>query len=385
MRRKNSLALIGLCLGVLSIVLTSMWVARRDRLRDAWALLSRYEPACEEATLPDDGREAGREGMDRSARAVAARWALGRETLKVVEELTAQGRSRGHELLAAGLAAARKACDPALEGAGVASARRLDLPDLEAHRRRAAAHGDLRFVKLLLGRLLPMTEEESGRRADRYGERFADAVSEEMATWVEARSETPRVAATDLPARPPAKTSNGSSRLFEEDAEPSGGGEPPRIVIHSASGESWGQIRDRRARERALRVVAWRPLAARELEPVLKLRRALDRLLETDSLAGGADICNRLGEAARATDRAVVREAPDRRASSAVGRMLDGYALAGRACSESRYAIAFVALTDADAGWLRVVGASGSGGGLEPRTGLAASLRPSRSNAPSRR
>ncbi|MDH3743752.1 MAG: hypothetical protein OES47_01470 [Acidobacteriota bacterium] len=374
MRWKSTVLLVGLCCGALSIVLGSMWFVRSDRLRDAWALFSDYEPVCERVTAPDAAEKEAPQGDDRPAGALAARRALARETLAVVEELAGEGRSRKNELLVVGVAASRRACDPEIGDSGVALALRHELADLEARCLRAAARAEVQWAKSCLGRLVPMTDEERSRRADRYGERLSAAVSREMATLLapefsqprtpELRQGIPRVTATERPAPLPSsfsETSAGSTQPKAE-SEPPGNAEPPRIVVDSSSGETWRQIRNRQARERRLRIIAWKPLADRELGPVMELRRALGEHLETDSLAGGADICARLGDAARAADRVVVREAPNRRVRSAVERTLDGYTVAGRACSESRYAMAFVALSDADASWRRVVGVSGSSG-----------------------
>lgn len=343
------------------LLATSLGCSRRDEaLRDAWALWLAHEPICVEPLAAAH------------AASLSPRWrlafaALAAETLAVMEErLAAAGpaRSRPARHLAELVAGSRRLCELARIEPGGALAPTV-----------ARARAEVAWARSRLAVALPLDDPEIRRRTRPYDRRLSNAVSDalERAALI---AVAPRVSVRSNEGDSEESAERSSEAPFEASAATGGNApsdaspattalEPPaatdgvgRISIRPTSGESWAEMRRRRAAAVARRLDRWRPIYRQTLRPLAELRAELAVELERESLDGLLTLCARLGEAARRVPPAVTAAAPAREVETAVAAVLAAYSEAGRACAAGRSTLAWSRLEAGDRHWAAMVRAT---------------------------
>jgi hypothetical protein len=268
-------------------------------------------------------------GADTRSASRAARLAVCRETLAIVEELMGEPGRRSKGALDNLLVEAA-----VLQQSSCRASRYPNNPDLEARDQGSKRREELQQVMRRLETLLPLAKAEQQELTRPYVPRLlaaVDAARELVLAGAEPQLDEP-MRGPEVASRKNRPEMRGRS---SGKSIPTTDGRAGRQAeqVWSPSPEVLAERRRQREARFLRQLAAWRPAYRREFGRLRSTRRALSSELAHSSLASSRGVCERLGEAAAGIDSGVVRGSPDRSVNVQLERALAAYATAARECS----------------------------------------------------
>jgi hypothetical protein len=288
------------------------------------------------------------DGADTQSASPAARIAVCRETLAIVEELLEElgHRSKGEldNLLVEAATLQQSRCG---------ASGYPHTPNRKGRDQGSTREQELHQVMRRLDTLLPLAEAELQELTRPYVPRLLAVV--DTAKQLAVDDAEPK---RDEPIKGPetANRKDGPERRGQptDRSVPTADGRAGRQAeqMWSPSPEVLAERRRQREAEFLRQLAAWRPAYQREFGRLRSTRRALRSELAHSSLASSRAVCERLGEAVAGIDSGVARGSPDRSVNVQLRRALSAYVTAARECSRESFVVAYKEILEGDRWWL---------------------------------